>query len=89
MSQAVTLGPIEYTDAGAVTTRRRWPWANVSLAGLLIVYTAFLLRFFAPAICEPDDNGYFAQGTLLLRTGHTWFTPRWCLSSWPGQQCAR
>src|SRR5262249_41756038 len=26
-------------------------------------------------ISEPDDNGYFAQGTLLAQTGHTWFKP--------------
>jgi 4-amino-4-deoxy-L-arabinose transferase-like glycosyltransferase len=49
------------------------------LLGLAVVLLAFgylLCRNFAPAISEPDDNGYFAQGTLLAQTGHTWFKPQ-------------
>lgn len=45
----------------------------VGLALLLLAYVAFLAHNFAPAITEPDDNGYFAQGSLLAQTGHTYF----------------
>src|SRR4051812_19445645 len=58
-----------------MTTTQRSPWAWVGLAIVLIAYVALLARNFAPAITEPDDNGYFAQGTLLAQTGRTWFTP--------------
>ena len=43
---------------------------------MLLVYVTLLLTRFAPAVSEPDDNGYFAQGTLLVTTGHTWFVPQ-------------
>jgi 4-amino-4-deoxy-L-arabinose transferase-like glycosyltransferase len=39
----------------------------------LMLYVAFIVHNFAPAITEPDDNGYFAQGSLLAQTGHTYF----------------
>src|SRR5437762_1864751 len=31
---------------------------------------------YARAISQPDDNGYFAQGSLLATTGRTWFVPQ-------------
>jgi hypothetical protein len=52
---------------------RRFPWAGLGLVLLLIAYVALLSHNFAPAITEPDDNGYFAQGSLLAQTGHTFF----------------
>lgn len=39
------------------------------LAVLLAGYGAFLANRFSPAINTPDANGYWAQGTLLARTG--------------------
>jgi hypothetical protein len=61
-----------------VKPKRSWhgllAWAG--LLALLLVYTFLLSRYFGgSAIAEPDDNGYFAQGTLLAQTGHTWFLP--------------
>lgn len=47
------------------------PWACLGL----ILHFLFLLRLFAPAIATPDANGYWAQGSLLFTTGHTWFKP--------------
>ncbi len=46
----------------------------LSLALVLALYISFLATRFAPAISDPDDNGYFAQGSLLAQTGKTWFT---------------
>lgn len=42
---------------------------------ILLAYSAFLYAHFAPAIIMPDDNGYFAQASLLTTTGKTYFTP--------------
>ena len=41
----------------------------------MVLYAVFLYSQFTPAISEPDDNGYFAQGSLLAQTGQTWFRP--------------
>jgi hypothetical protein len=57
----------------AMTTARRFPWAEVGFVLLLVAYIALLAHNFAPAITEPDDNGYFAQGSLLAQTGRTYF----------------
>src|SRR5947207_3390143 len=59
----------------SMTDTRRSPWGFAGLALLLLVYSLLIYNNFAPAITEPDDNGYFAQGTLLAQTGHTWFKP--------------
>ncbi len=48
-------------------------WSWVGLVTLVVAYLALLAHNFAPAITEPDDNGYFAQGSLLAQTGHTYF----------------
>jgi 4-amino-4-deoxy-L-arabinose transferase-like glycosyltransferase len=68
------LGSIPQND----TIPRRWKmrWDRIGLVAMLVLYAALLLSRFAPAISEPDDNGYFAQGTLLVKTGHTWFVPQ-------------
>src|SRR6185436_4263340 len=47
----------------------------IAISLFLLCYTVFLLSHFAPGIPGPDDNGYFAQATLLAKTGHTWFIP--------------
>lgn len=53
-----------------------WPvrlaWGGLLL--ILVVHALAIAAWFSPAICEPDDNGYFAQGTLLAQTGKTWFS---------------
>ncbi|MEW6356156.1 MAG: glycosyltransferase family 39 protein [Planctomycetota bacterium] len=49
------------------------PWA--AMVALLILHFIFLMGAFAPAICSPDANGYWAQGSLLFTTGRTWFKP--------------
>src|SRR5262245_48840868 len=58
-----------------VHARRHRFLALAGLLLLLVVYAAFLLSRFQPAINEPDANGYWAQASLLVTTGHTWFKP--------------
>jgi len=50
----------------------RWPAACAVLV-ICLAYALYLGRHVEPAISTPDANGYWAQGTLLARTGHTWF----------------
>ncbi len=45
----------------------------VALVLILAGHAALIAHYFAPAISEPDDNGYYAQGTLWAQTGKTWF----------------
>jgi 4-amino-4-deoxy-L-arabinose transferase-like glycosyltransferase len=49
------------------------PWVCIVL--ILLFHFLYLMRFFAPAISTPDANGYWAQGSLISKTGHTWFYP--------------
>ena len=56
-----------------MTEPRRSPWGYLGLLAILVGYSFLIYKNFAPAITEPDDNGYFAQGTLLAQTGRTWF----------------
>ncbi|MGH7180171.1 MAG: ArnT family glycosyltransferase [Tepidisphaeraceae bacterium] len=62
-------------DLEATGTRRQIPWPALSVTLFLLGFAAFLFAYFAPAISDPDDNGYFAQASLLAQTGHTWFAP--------------
>ena len=55
--------------------RRRVPWAALGLAALLLLYAGLLAAHFSPAIIHPDANGYWAQASLLVKTGHSWFRP--------------
>ncbi len=48
-------------------------WAWIGLALVMVGYVWLLGAHFAPAISEPDDNGYFAQGSLIAQTGSSWF----------------
>ncbi len=49
-------------------------WIEIScLVLLLIGYSVFLSYYYEPAINHPDSNGYWAQGTLIAKTGHTTF----------------
>jgi 4-amino-4-deoxy-L-arabinose transferase-like glycosyltransferase len=67
---------VEAAMSGEVErTQLRVPWGPIALAAVLLAYALLLSTRYAPAISEPDDNGYFAQGTLLAQTGRTWFTP--------------
>ncbi|MBC7784913.1 MAG: glycosyltransferase family 39 protein, partial [Burkholderiales bacterium] len=43
----------------------------LTLAGYVLVLRAF----YAPAIIHPDANGYWAQGSLIVQTGHSWLKP--------------
>ncbi|MDP9175662.1 MAG: glycosyltransferase family 39 protein [Planctomycetota bacterium] len=66
------------TSTPATANQNRWQsrnWAWPGLGLLLLIYLFFLHNRFAPAISEPDDNGYFAQATLLAQEGKTWFVP--------------
>ena len=58
--------------------RRKWLaatlWALILLAALA-GYGATLHHYWQPAIVHPDANGYWAQATLLVETGRSWFTP--------------
>ncbi len=48
---------------------------TITLAAVLVAYGLFLSLYYAPAIIHPDANGYWAQGSLIWQTGHTWFKP--------------
>lgn len=56
-------------------TRRVEILAASALVLLLALYGLFLWSRFAPAISDPDANGYWAQGSLLFTTGRTWLVP--------------
>jgi 4-amino-4-deoxy-L-arabinose transferase-like glycosyltransferase len=59
-------------------TRSKTSGNPLPYLGLLLVLAGFALfvkLHFAPAIHEPDDNGYFAQGSLIAQTGRSWFVP--------------
>jgi hypothetical protein len=47
------------------------PWAGLTL--IVLAQALYVGRFYGPALATPDDNGYWAQGSLLATTGHTWF----------------
>ena len=56
---------------------RRGPsawWGRAALAIVLIAFALFVGTRAAAGMTEPDDNGYFAQATLLFQTGRTWFS---------------
>jgi len=44
--------------------------------GLCIFHFIFLLYFFSPAISTPDAQGYFAQGKIIAKYGHSYFIPQ-------------
>src|SRR4051812_11439829 len=43
---------------------------------LLAVFVLWIATYYTPAISHPDANGYFAQASLLVKSGHTWFKPQ-------------
>jgi hypothetical protein len=67
-------------DRGSEGARTGTRWAGrlsvAFLLVLLLVYALFLARHYAPAISHPDANGYWAQGTLIARTGRASFRPQ-------------
>src|SRR4051812_31971377 len=74
--QAIGYVPTDASHTSAVRSLSRpMQWGPVCFAIILIAYGVFLIARFAPAIVEPDDNGYFAQGSLLATSGRTWFKP--------------
>src|SRR5690349_14348454 len=72
-------------DSGAAPSaevsavERRGALATLTWGGALIAvlagYALLLWAYWAPAIVHPDANGYWAQGSLLMTTGRTWFRP--------------
>ena len=57
--------------------RPRWSAivCHVLIGVLALGHFIFLMCWFAPAIHQPDANGYFAQATTIAHTGRTWFEP--------------
>src|SRR5690349_4116661 len=53
--------------------RRAVPWAGIVAGVWIVAYAVFMATRFVPALSEPDDNGYFAQGSLIAQTGRSWF----------------
>lgn len=58
---------------GDVFTRWLTPTA---LVVILVAFSVGLHTYFEPAIIHPDANGYWAQASLLVHTGKTWFVPQ-------------
>ncbi len=60
-----------------VLEEKKWmkyiPWTIFAV--LLVAHFCFLLHYHAPAIADPDANGYYAQGTRLFTTGKASFKP--------------
>jgi hypothetical protein len=53
---------------------RAWV-APIGCVTILLAYAVFLFLYYAPATIHPDANGYWAQGSLIWQTGHSWFKP--------------
>lgn len=66
------VGSIDPVDA---SSRLRSWYAPACVTTVLLAYGLFLLLNFAPATLHPDANGYWAQGSLIWQTGHSWFKP--------------
>ncbi len=82
MSIANPLFPTTLTPEESLPTQRaralKIAWTLTHAMLLLVVLAAYAIAlhtFYAPAITHPDSNGYWAQGTLLMETGRTWFKP--------------
>ena len=52
----------------------RW-WARAGMVIAVVAYSLLMAAYFVPAISHPDANGYWAQASLIVKTGRTWFTP--------------
>lgn len=64
-----------YERLAPVSTASSTRKGTLLFSGVLLLYGLFLALLFAPAICMPDDNGYFAQASLMVREHSTWFVP--------------
>jgi 4-amino-4-deoxy-L-arabinose transferase-like glycosyltransferase len=73
--QSLTNDPVLREVAVSSPSGSRRSAAIGWLCVLLVValFCGFIAMYFAPAITEPDDNGYFAQATRWVRGGTTWF----------------
>src|SRR5690242_10750756 len=76
MTDSMAIGGVTYDPARTSGRVRYVPWGVLLLIVILAAYCLLLSTRYASAISEPDDNGYFAQGTLLAQTGRTWFVPQ-------------
>lgn len=61
-------------DAPVQTSASPQNWARIAFLVLLLAYAGLMAAFFAPAINHPDANGYWAQASLIAKTGKTWFS---------------
>src|SRR3954470_21429369 len=68
---AVVMGEADVVAKERV--RRGVPWAGIVVGVWIVAYAVFMGMRFVPALSEPDDNGYFAQGSLIAQTGRSWF----------------
>jgi hypothetical protein len=80
MSIASGIVEMDQVAPYARVESRRASWAvaaawAVTLIATLAAYAGLLSLYYAPAIIHPDANGYWAQGSLISQTGHSWFTP--------------
>ena len=67
----------QVAQSSAVTSKPLSDWrSTLGLLLVVAVFCTFVWAHFFPAIYEPDDNGYFAQGTLLSQTGKSYFFPQ-------------
>jgi hypothetical protein len=58
----------------APVARKAYRWLPVlALVGILVAHAFYMHAFYAPALGTPDDNGYWAQGSLMAKEGRTWF----------------
>ncbi|NOZ22620.1 MAG: hypothetical protein GXP25_16205 [Planctomycetes bacterium] len=73
MTDALAKTVVDPVQVQKRSALRLLPW--IGLVVLLTAHFVFLMGNFAPAICSPDANGYWAQASLLFNTGRTWFLP--------------
>jgi 4-amino-4-deoxy-L-arabinose transferase-like glycosyltransferase len=66
-------GTTDFSPALRIEKHRSTPWASIGLVLIIAAFALFLMTHFSPATSEPDDNGYFAQGSLIAQTGKSYF----------------
>ena len=75
LSQPAIVSAAAASPAPRTSSRlARWV-PRVALILILGAYALFLYTHFAPAISTPDSNGYWAQASLIAKTGRSWFIP--------------
>jgi hypothetical protein len=70
-----SLSTSDYQSLAVTQTPSATRRGTLLFSAALALYALFLLALFAPGICMPDDNGYFAQASLIVRQHSTYFVP--------------